>query len=581
MQNPGLSEQQKIRREALEQLRNLGVNPYPPETFQITHTAARVKTLFDSEEPALKDITLAGRIMSRRIMGNASFAEIQDSSGRIQIYLRRDDICPGEDKTMYNTVFKKLLDIGDIIGIRGFAFRTQVGEISVHVSELVLLSKSIRPLPIVKEAEGKVYDAVTDPEFRYRQRYVDLIVNPETRELFIKRTKIYNSLRELFNSRGYLEVETPILQPIPGGAAARPFVTHHNTLDIPLYLRIADELYLKKLIVGGYDGVYEFSKDFRNEGMDRSHNPEFTVMEIYVAYKDYRWMMEFTEEMLEKVALDLHGTTRVQVGDHVIDFKRPFRRVTMLEAIRESTGFDISGMDEPGLRNVAENLGVEVDSTMGKGKIIDAIFGDKAESHMIQPTFVIDYPVEMSPLCKKHRDNPELTERFELMVNGKELCNAYTELNDPIDQLERFQEQMRLSEKGDDEAMFIDMDFVRALEYGMPPTSGMGLGMDRLVMLMTNQSSIQEVLFFPQMKPEASSASRKSKVDSQKKELMELGVPEEWVEPLMALGFDTADKLKAEEKPGRLHQKMMDFRKKNKLEIGTLTVEEVAGWISK
>jgi len=435
-------------------------------------------------------------------MGSASFAEIQDSSGRIQIYLRRDDLCPDEDKNLYNTVFKKLLDIGDIIGIRGYAFKTQVGEISVHVKEMTILSKSIKPLPIVKEADGKIYDAVTDAEYRYRQRYVDLIVNPQSRELFRQRTQIYTSLRNLFNEKGYLEVETPILQPIPGGAAARPFITHHNTLDIPLYLRIANELYLKRLIVGGYDGVYEFSKDFRNEGMDRTHNPEFTVMEIYVAYKDYNWMMDFTEEMIEKVALDLYGTTKIQVGDQEIDFKRPFKRISMLDAIKENTGYDIAGKDEANLRDVADSLNVELDDSMGKGKIIDAIFGEKAEPHMIQPTFITDYPLEMSPLCKKHRDNPELTERFELMVNGKELCNAYTELNDPIDQLERFQDQLKLSEKGDDEAMFIDMDFVRALEYGMPPTSGMGLGMDRLVMLMTNQSSIQEVLFFPQMKPE-------------------------------------------------------------------------------
>ena len=510
----------------MEEIKNLGINPYPPETFEISHKASQVQTLFEKDEGALKDITLAGRIMSRRIMGSASFAEIHDSSGRIQVYLRQDDICPTEDKTLYNSVFKKLLDIGDIIGIRGFAFRTQVGELSVHVKELFILSKSIRPLPIVKEAEGKIYDAVTDPEFRYRQRYVDLIVNPESRELFMKRTRIYDSLRNLFNERGYLEVETPVLQPIPGGAAARPFITHHNSLDIPLYLRIADELYLKRLIVGGYDGVYEFSKDFRNEGMDRNHNPEFTVMEIYVAYKDYRWMMDFTEEMIEKVALDLHGTTKVQVGDQEIDFKRPFKRVTMLDAIKESTGFDISGMDEAGLRNVAECLEVEVDDSMGKGKVIDAIFGEKAEPHMIQPTFLMDYPIEMSPLCKKHRDNPELTERFELIVNGKELCNAYTELNDPIDQLERFKEQLKLSEKGDDEAMFIDMDFVRALEYGMPPTSGMGMGMDRLVMLMTNQTSIQEVLFFPQMKPEAKS---KAPAASKPEEYLALGVPAEWI----------------------------------------------------
>ena len=577
MHKPELSEQEQIRRNSLEEIKKLGIDPYPPELYELSHSAAEIIAGFADNEAALNNVSLAGRIMSRRIMGNASFAEIQDSSGRIQIYLRRDDLCPGEDKTLYNTVFKKFLDIGDIIGIRGHAFRTQVGEISIHVKELVILSKSIRPLPIVKEADGKVYDAVTDAEYRYRQRYVDLIVNPQSRELFRQRTKVYNTLRNLFNERGYLEVETPILQPIPGGAAARPFITHHNTLDIPLYLRIANELYLKRLIVGGYDGVYEFSKDFRNEGMDRSHNPEFTVMEIYVAYKDYRWMMDFTEEMIEKVALDLHGTALVPVGDQKIDFKRPFKRVTMLDAIKESTGFDISGMDEAGLRSVADCLNVELDDTMGKGKIIDAIFGEKAEPHMIQPTFVTDYPVEMSPLCKKHRDNPELTERFELIVNGKELCNAYTELNDPIDQLERFQEQLRLSEKGDDEAMFIDMDFVRALEYGMPPTSGMGLGMDRLVMLMTNQASIQEVLFFPQMKPETPARA----VGKPSKEpFLALGIPEEWVEHLQELGYDSVDKIKAEDKPGRLHQKMMGYRKKNKLEIGTVTMEQVTEWIS-
>ncbi len=576
MHNPELSEQEQIRRNSLEEIKRLGLNPYPPETFPVSHRTSEVKAVFEKDKQALKDVTLAGRIMSRRIMGSASFAEIQDSSGRIQIYLRRDDLCPGEDKTLYNTVFKKLLDIGDIIGIRGFVFRTQVGEISIHVNELILLSKSIKPLPIVKEKEGKVYDAVTDAEYRYRQRYVDLIVNPASRELFRKRTQVYTSLRELFNSRGYLEVETPILQPIPGGAAARPFITHHNTLDIPLYLRIANELYLKRLIVGGYDGVYEFSKDFRNEGMDRSHNPEFTVMEIYVAYKDYHWMMDFTEEMIEKVALDLNGNTKVKVGEQVIDFKRPYKRVTMQEAIFESTGFDITDMDEPGLRNVAECLEVALDETMGKGKIIDAIFGEKAEPHMIQPTFVTDYPIEMSPLCKKHRDNPELTERFELMVNGKELCNAYTELNDPIDQLERFQEQMKLSEKGDNEAMFIDMDFVRALEYGMPPTSGMGLGMDRLVMLMTNQSSIQEVLFFPQMKPEARA---KAPALSTPEEYLALGIPEEWVEPLRALGYTTIDKLKEVEKPGKLANDLNGYKKKNKLDLPGLSPEVVEGWI--
>jgi lysyl-tRNA synthetase class 2 len=578
MHFPELSEQEMIRRNSLEEIRKLGYDPYPPETFEISHKTSHVKARFDKEASSLQNITLAGRIMSRRIMGSASFAEILDSEGRIQIYLRRDDLCPGEDKSLYNTLFKKLLDIGDIIGIRGFAFRTQVGEISVHVRELYLLSKSIRPLPIVKEADGKVYDAVTDPEFRYRQRYVDLIVNPESRELFRKRTAIYDTLRNLFNERGYLEVETPVLQPIPGGAAARPFVTHHNTLDIPLYLRIANELYLKRLIVGGYDGVYEFSKDFRNEGMDRTHNPEFTVMEIYVAYKDYKWMMDFTEEMIEKVAMELHGTTEVGAGEQVIDFKRPFRRITMTDAIRESTGYDIAGMDEARLRDVSECLGVGLDPAMGKGKIIDAIFAEKAEPHMIQPTFVMDYPVEMSPLCKKHRDNPDLTERFELIVNGKELCNAYTELNDPIDQLERFKEQLKLSEKGDDEAMFIDMDFVRSLEYGMPPTSGMGLGMDRLVMLMTGQSSIQEVLFFPQMRPEA---GHKPKTESSKEDYLALGIPQEWVEPLKQLGYTTIEKLKGVEKPGRLHQEMMGYRKKHKLEIATATLDEVNEWLGK
>lgn len=507
MAHTDLSEQEQIRRHSLEEIRKLGIDPYPAAMFKVSHKADEVKKRFDKEEESLKNITLAGRIMSRRIMGSASFAELQDESGRIQFYIRRDDICPGEDKMMYNTVFKKLLDIGDFVGIKGFAFRTQMGEISIHVEELTVLSKSIRPLPVVKEKDGKTYDAVTDPEFRYRQRYVDLVINPEVREVFRKRTQIYNSLRQLFNEKGYLEVETPVLQPIPGGAAARPFITHHNALDMPLYLRIANELYLKRLIVGGYDGVYEFSKDFRNEGMDRTHNPEFTVMEIYVAYKDYNWMMDFTEEMIEKVALDLHGTTKVTVGDTVINFKRPFQRITMIDAIKEYTGLDVAGLDEADLRAQAECLNIELDPTMGKGRIIDEIFGEKCEPHFIQPTFIIDYPVEMSPLCKKHRNNPELTERFELMINGKEICNAYSELNDPIDQYERFKEQLKLSEKGDDEAMFIDMDFVRALEYGMPPTSGMGMGMDRLAMLMTNNTSIQDVLFFPQMKPETSTKS--------------------------------------------------------------------------
>ena len=501
MSEINLSEQEQIRRQSLEEIRKLGINPYPAAAYPVNAYSKDIIKEFEAKMEE-KEVVIAGRIMSRRIMGKASFAELQDSKGKIQIYVNRDEICPEEDKTLYNTIFKKLLDIGDFIGVKGHVFRTQMGEISVHVKELTLLSKSVRPLPIVKEKDGKVYDQVTDPEYRYRQRYVDLVVNPEVRDVFLKRTQIYNSLRELFNSKGYLEVETPVLQPIPGGAAARPFITHHNTLDIPLYLRIANELYLKRLIVGGYEGVYEFSKDFRNEGMDRTHNPEFTVMEIYVAYKDYHWMMDFTEEMIEKVALDLHKSTKVKVGETEIDFKRPFKRISMIDAIREYTGVDVSGMNEADLRGVCDSINVEYDKSMGKGKLIDEIFGEKCEPHFIQPTFITDYPVEMSPLCKKHRDNPELTERFELMVNGKEICNAYSELNDPIDQLERFKEQLKLSEKGDDEAMFIDMDFVRALEYGMPPTSGMGMGMDRLVMLMTNNTSIQDVLFFPQMKPE-------------------------------------------------------------------------------
>ncbi len=502
MSHQELSEQEIIRRNSLQKMRDLGIEPYPAAQYHVNTTSAEIKKNFKEEKKNFQDVVIAGRLMSRRIMGKASFAEIQDHEGRIQLYVNRDEICTGENKTLYNDVFKKLLDIGDIIGIKGFAFYTQMGELTVHVKELTVLSKSLRPLPVVKEKEGKTFDAFTDPEQRYRQRYVDLIVNPQVKDTFIMRTKIYNTMRNFFNEKGYIEVETPILQSIPGGAAARPFVTHHNSLNIPLYLRIADELYLKRLIVGGFEGVYEFSKNFRNEGMDRTHNPEFTCMEIYVAYKDYRWMMDFTEEMIEKVALALHGTTKVQVGDKEIDFKRPFKRISMIDAIKEHTGIDINGMNEKQLRDVCKQLDIEVDETMGEGKIIDEIFGEKCEANYIQPTFITDYPVEMSPLCKKHRDNPALTERFELMVNGKELCNAYSELNDPIDQLERFQDQLKLSEKGDDEAMFIDMDFVRALEYGMPPTSGMGIGIDRLVMLMTNSPSIQDVLFFPQMKPE-------------------------------------------------------------------------------
>ena len=505
MSNIELSEQEVIRRNSLQKLRDLGIDPYPAAEYVVNATSAEIKEKYSHEKNNYQNVSLAGRLMSFRIMGKASFAEIQDHEGKIQIYINRDEICPNEDKTLYNEVFKKLLDIGDIIGVKGFAFITQMGELTIHVKEFTILSKSLHPLPIVKEKDGLTFDAFTDPEQRYRQRYVDLIVNPQVKDVFMKRTKIINTMRQMFNEYGYFEVETPVLQPIPGGAAARPFVTHHNTLNIPLYLRIANELYLKRLIVGGFDGVYEFSKNFRNEGMDRTHNPEFTVMEIYVAYKDYNWIMNFTEEICERVALALHGTTKVQLGDKIIDYKRPYPRITMAQAIKEHTGYDISGKNEQELREICDKLGIETDSSMGKGKLIDKIFGEKCEHNYIQPTFIIDYPVEMSPLTKKHRSNPELTERFELMVNGKELANAYSELNDPIDQRERFEEQLRLSEKGDDEAMFIDHDFLRALEYGMPPTAGMGMGIDRLAMFMTNSPSIQDVLFFPQMKPEKKS----------------------------------------------------------------------------
>lgn len=494
-----LSEQEQVRREKLQALRALGINPYPAALFPIDADSKSIKNNFSEG----KSVTIAGRLMSRRIQGKASFAEVQDGQGKIQVYFNRDEICEGEDKTLYNEVYKKLLDIGDIIGLEGTLFTTQVGEKTVMVKSFQILNKTLRPLPLPKtDAEGKVYDEFNDPELRYRQRYVDLIVNPKVKDTFAKRTKITNSIRNFFNEKDYLEVETPILQPIPGGAAARPFLTHHNALNIPLYLRIANELYLKRLIVGGFEGVYEFSKDFRNEGMDRTHNPEFTVMELYVAYKDYFWMMEMTESLLEKVAIDTHGKTEVPVGEHSIDFKAPYPRVPILEAIKTHTGIDVSNMDENQLRTTAKNLGIDVNDTMGEGKLIDEIFGEKCEHHYLQPTFITDYPKSMSPLTKEHRSNPKLTERFELMVNGKELANAYSELNDPIDQRERFEAQLALSEKGDDEAMFIDQDFLRALEYGMPPTAGIGIGIDRLVMLMTNNSSIQEVLFFPQMKPE-------------------------------------------------------------------------------
>ena len=494
-----LSEQELVRRDKLVKLRELGIDPYPAAAFDVSHYATTVNEKF---EQGLK-VRMAGRLMSRRVQGKASFAELQDATGRAQLYFNRDILCPDEDKTRYNDVYKKLLDIGDIIGIEGSMFTTQVGEKTIEVHQLFVLSKSLRPLPLPKvDSEGNTYDPFTDAEQRYRQRYVDLIVNPQVKDAFVKRTKITNTIRSFFNDRGYLEVETPILQPIPGGAAARPFVTHHNALNIPLYLRIANELYLKRLIVGGFDGVYEFAKDFRNEGMDKTHNPEFTVMELYVAYKDYHWMMETTEALLEKVAIAANGVAAVVVGEITIDFKAPYPRVPILDAIQEHTGIDVSGMDEDGLRETAKKLGLEADETMAKGKLIDALFGECCEHHYIQPTFITDYPKEMSPLTKAHRSKPGLTERFELMVNGKELANAYSELNDPIDQRERFEDQMSLSEKGDDEAMFIDQDFIRSLEYGMPPTSGIGIGIDRLTMLLTNNSSIQEVLFFPQMRPE-------------------------------------------------------------------------------
>ena len=566
-----LSEQEIFRRRSLEELRSLGINPYPAEEYKVTGYAREILDTFEDEAPR-RAVSVAGRVMSRRIMGKASFLELQDSTGRIQIYITRDDLCPGEDKTLYNSIVKKLMDIGDFIGVSGEVFRTQMGEISVQAHSLTFLSKALRPLPVVKEKDGEVFDSFTDPELRFRQRYVDLVVNPNVREIFLKRTRIFNAMRQFFNDRGYIEVDTPVLQPIPGGAAARPFITHHNALDIPLYLRIANELYLKRLIVGGFEGVYEFSRNFRNEGMDRTHNPEFTAMEIYVSYKDYDWMMSFTEQMLEHICLSVLGTTKVKVGEREIDFKAPYRRVTMLDAIHEHTGIDVSGMNEEELRATCKSLGIEVDDTMGKGKLIDELFGEKCEGSYIQPTFITDYPKEMSPLTKEHRTNPLLTERFELMVNGKELANAYSELNDPIDQRERFEDQLRLSEKGDDEAMFIDHDFLRALEYGMPPTSGMGIGMDRLVMLLTGQESIQEVLLFPQMRPEKVLPRDKKEV------FTSAGIPEEWVPVLHKAGYLTLAAVKAEEKPGRLLQQLMDIKKKYKLELPAITLDEVTAW---
>ncbi|CAM4317748.1 lysine--tRNA ligase [Gillisia limnaea] len=562
-----LSEQEIVRREKLSALRKLDINPYPAALFPVTHVTSEMKSNFEEG----KKVVVAGRLMSRRIQGKASFAEIQDSKGKIQVYFNRDEICTGEDKSLYNDVYKKLLDIGDFIGIEGELFTTQVGEKTIMVKKFTLLSKSLRPLPLPKtDKEGKTYDEFNDPEHRYRQRYADLVVNPKVKEIFVKRTKLFTAMRNFFNDKGYFEVETPILQSIPGGAAARPFMTHHNALDIPLYLRIANELYLKRLIVGGFDGVYEFSKNFRNEGMDRTHNPEFTAMEIYVAYKDYNWMMEFTENLLEYCALQVNGTTEATFGENQINFKAPYKRVTMTDAIKDFTGFDITGKSERELFKAAREMGVDVDKTMGKGKLIDEIFGEKCEGKFIQPTFIIDYPKEMSPLCKEHRDNPELTERFELMVCGKEIANAYTELNDPIDQRARFEEQLKLSEKGDDEAMFIDDDFLRALEYGMPPTSGLGIGMDRLIMFLTNKQSIQEVLFFPQMKPEKKAATPKPE------DFIKIGVPQEWVDIVMH-EYHSISKLK-ENKPTQVHQTLNGLRKKNKILVAALQLEEVEKW---
>lgn len=568
----------------------LGIDPYPAALFDVNTTIAGIRQTFHSQhgtpdterldlssDPRWGNVKLAGRLMIIRISGSASFAELQDSTGRIQLYFRRDDLCPGEDKTLYNTVFKKLLDIGDIIGVKGHVFTTQTGELSIYVKEFKVLNKSLRPLPVVKEVvnekgEKEIYDAFTDPEQRYRQRYVDLIVNPQVRETFIKRSKLVNSIRQFLTDKGYLEVETPILQPIHGGAAARPFRTHHNTLDMTLYLRIANELYLKRLIVGGYDGVFEFAKDFRNEGMSRFHNPEFTQVEFYVAYKDYLWMMDTIEEMVEKVAIDVSGSTKVQVGDNLIDFKRPWKRMTMFEAIQAYTDVDVSEMDEDSLREVAESRGIKTDSTMGKSKLIDELFGEAVEHQLIQPTFITDYPVEMSPLTKKHRSKPGLVERFEAICNGKEIANAYSELNDPIDQRERFEEQLRLAERGDEEAMALDEDFLRALEYGMPPTAGVGLGIDRLAMIMTNQASIQEVLFFPQMRPE------KKLEASTEADFIDAGVPSEWVQAVQQLGFLTVEQLKTAN-PNKLFNDLGGVRKKLKIEVPMPKIDDVRNWI--
>ena len=566
-----LSEQEIQRRNSLDELRQLGIDPYPAAEYKVTAHSDDIKANFSDESDEKREVCIAGRLMGRRVMGKASFAELMDSKGRIQVYITRDDICPGEDKTLYNSVFKKLLDLGDFIGVKGFVFRTQTGEISVHAQELVVLSKSLRPLPVVKEKDGVTYDAFNDPELRYRQRYVDLLVNPDVKDIFLKRSLVIKTMRQFFDEAGYTEVETPILQPIAGGASARPFITHHNSLDVDLYLRIATELYLKRLIVGGFEGVYEIGKNFRNEGMDRSHNPEFTCMELYVQYKDYNWMMEFTEKLIERICTVVNGKPESVVDGKTISFKAPFRRLPILEAIKEKTGYDLNGKSEDEIREICLKLNMEIDETMGKGKLIDEIFGEFCEGTYIQPTFITDYPVEMSPLTKKHRTNPELTERFELMVNGKELANAYSELNDPIDQEERFQDQLRLSEKGDDEAMFIDQDFLRALQYGMPPTSGIGIGIDRLVMLMTGQTQIQEVLFFPQMRPE-----KKAPRDAASK-YVEVGIPEEIVPILQKVGYYLVADLK-EVNAQKLQQQIGEVIKKYKLDIQKPSVQEIEAW---
>ena len=566
-----LNEQEIQRRQSLDELRALHIEPYPAAEYPVNAYSDEIKANFSEDAETPREVCIAGRLMGRRIMGKASFAELMDSKGRIQVYVTRDDICPEEDKTLYNSVFKKLLDLGDFIGVKGFVFRTQTGEISVHAREITLLSKSLKPLPVVKEKDGVVYDAFNDPELRYRQRYVDLLVNPEVKEIFRKRSKVVSTMRQVLDEAGYTEVETPILQPIPGGASARPFITHHNSLDTDLYLRIATELYLKRLIVAGFEGVYEIGKNFRNEGMDRNHNPEFTCMELYVQYKDYNWMMNFTEQLLERICVAVNGTPETVIDGKTISFKAPYRRLPILEAIKEKTGHDLNGKSEEEIREVCKQLGLEIDDTMGKGKLIDEIFGEFCEGTFIQPTFITDYPVEMSPLTKKHRTNPALTERFELMVNGKELANAYSELNDPIDQEERFQEQLRLSEKGDDEAMFIDQDFLRALQYGMPPTSGIGIGIDRLVMLMTGQTQIQEVLFFPQMKPE-----KKAPRDAVSK-YVEAGIPEDLVPVLQKVGYYLVSDLQ-DVKAQKLQQQIVEVIKKYKLELEKPSLQEIENW---